>query len=154
MLIPIDILVYVSIGLNIILLGWVLYLQLKISNFLKGKDAKSLEDLIVFSNKEIADIREFEKDSIEYFKDIERRLKKSIQSVETIRFNPFKGTGEGGNQSFSTSFVNENGNGVVISSLYSRDRISVFSKPIIKWDSPFELTEEEKDVLKKSKENL
>ena len=81
-------------------------------------------------------------------------MKRSLQSVETVRFNPFKGSGEGGNQSFSTSFVSENGDGVVISSLYSRDRISVFSKPLSKFQSSFELTDEEKKVIEDSKKNL
>jgi hypothetical protein len=96
----------------------------------------------------------FQKDSIEYFKNVEARLNRSIQAVETIRFNPFKGTGEGGNQSFSTAFVNKNGSGVVISSLYSRDRVSIFSKPLEKFESQFELTEEEKDVVVSAKKNL
>jgi hypothetical protein len=77
-----------------------------------------------------------------------------VQAVETIRFNPFKGIGEGGSQSFSTSFLSESGKGVVISSLYSRDRVSVFSKPLDKFESTFELTPEEKDVILNSKNSL
>jgi hypothetical protein len=65
----------------------------------------------------------------EYLTTVEKRLKKSIQGVETVRFNPFKGTGAGGNQSFSTAFVNEKGDGVVLTSMYARDRISMFAKP-------------------------
>jgi hypothetical protein len=42
----------------------------------------------------------------------------------------------------------------VISSLYSRDRVSVFSKPLKKFESNFELTEEEKEVIGTSKTNL
>lgn len=149
--ISLDQLIFISIGVLIILLGFVINLYIKINQFIKGRNAKSLEDVIVQSNKEIDKLKEFEKDSIEYFKDVERRLRRSVQSVETIRFNPFKGTGEGGNQSFSTSIINEGGDGVVISSLYSRDRVSIFSKPINKFESKFELTEEEQEVLKNSK---
>jgi hypothetical protein len=61
---------------------------------------------------------------------------------------------DGGNQSFSTSFVNENGDGVVISSMYSRDRISIFAKPINKFKSQFETTEEEKQVIERAKKDL
>jgi hypothetical protein len=128
--------------------------EMKIKKILLGKDAKSLEDSIVYAKKEIDKLKEFESDSIEYFKEVEARLRKSIQSVETIRFNPFKGTGDGGNQSFSTSFVNENGDGVVISSMYSRDRISIFAKPINKFKSQFETTEEEKQVIERAKKDL
>lgn len=119
-----------------------------------GKNAKSLEDSIVSAGVNLEKLNTFQKDSIEYFKGVENRLNKSIGAVETIRFNPFKGTGEGGNQSFSTAFLSKVGKGVVISSLYSRDRVSVFSKPLQKFESPFELTPEEKEVVEEAKKNL
>ena len=39
--------------------------------------------------------------------------------------------------------LNEEGNGVVLSSLYSRERMSIFAKPIKNGKSEYELTEEE-----------
>jgi hypothetical protein len=138
-------------GCILILLGYAVYLQLKIRRFLKGKDAKSLEDAIVNALEDIKKIHNFQKESVAYFEDVEKRLSRSIQAVETIRFNPFKGTGEGGNQSFSTAFLSEKGDGVVISSLYSRDRISIFSKPLDKFNSEFELTDEERGVVEEAK---
>lgn len=130
-------------GLCLVLIIWIVRLEIKIKKLLIGKDAKSLEDSVVNAGKEIEKLKIFKKDISEYFLDIEKRLNRSIQSVETIRFNPFKGTGDGGNQSFSTVFLDETGRGVVISSLHSRDRISIFSKPITEFKSDFELTEEE-----------
>ncbi len=149
-----QIAIYVLLTLILVVVIWIARLEMKIKRILLGKDAKSLEDSIVYAKKEIDKLKEFESDSIEYFKEVEARLRKSIQSVETVRFNPFKGTGDGGNQSFSTSFVNENGDGVVISSMYSRDRISIFAKPINKFKSQFETTEEEKQVIEKAKKDL
>ena len=145
---------YALLGLIVILIGWIIRLEIKMGRFLKGKNGKSLEDSIVVGHKNLEALNEFQKAAVEHFLDIEKRLKRSMQSVETIRFNPFKGTGDGGNQSFSTSFLNENGDGVVISSLYSRDRISLFSKPLSKFESNFELTGEEKGVIKEAKGKL
>ncbi len=145
---------YGLIALVVILVGWTLRLEIKIKKLLIGKDAKSLEDSIVSAKDNLEKLNTFQKESSLYFRNVEKRLNRSLQSVETIRFNPFKGTGDGGNQSFSTSFISENGDGVVISSLYSRDRVSVFSKPLNKFESSFELTEEEKDVIKNSKSQL
>lgn len=138
----------------LLLIGLVIRLNLKVKKLLIGKDAKSLEDSIVKAGENLNSLNVFQNDVIKHFKNIEKRLSRSIQAVETIRFNPFKGTGDGGNQSFSTSLLNENGKGVVISSLYSRDRISVFSKPIENFESQFELTEEESEVLNASKSTL
>ena len=46
--------------------------------------------------------------------------------------------------------LNEEGDGVVFSSLYSRERMSVFAKPIKNNKSEYELTSEEKEALKKA----
>lgn len=147
----------ISYGLIIvvvILIGWIIRLEIRINRLLLGKNSRSLEDSIVEGNRNLEKLNDFQREVIQHFVNVEKRLKRSIQAVETIRFNPFKGTGEGGNQSFSTSFTDENGSGVVISSLYSRDRVSIFSKPLEKFNSTFELTEEEKEVIKISKNNI
>lgn len=149
-----NLLIYILIGICLILLGWIIRVEVRINKLLQGSDARSLEDSIVHAKKDIAKLQVFEKDSLDYFTDVERRLARSIQSVETVRFNPFKGIGEGGNQSFATSFMSEKGDGVVVSSLYSRERVSIFSKPIKKFESAFELTEEEQSVISKSRTNL
>lgn len=145
---------YGLISCIVILVGWVVRLEIKMWRLLRGKDAKSLEDAIVSAHDNLEKLNEFQKESVLYFINIEKRLSRSVQAVETIRFNPFKGTGEGGSQSFSTSFLSENGDGVVLSSLYSRDRVSVFSKPLAKYESTFELTDEEKEVVAGAKKNL
>ena len=93
----------------------------------------------------------FRKQTIEYLKFLDSRLKQKVNQVETVRFNPFVGSGNGGNQSFSSSFINEEGDGVVISGIYTRERNMVFGKPIINWKSEYELTEEEKKAIEQSK---
>jgi hypothetical protein len=141
---------YAAIALFLILIGWIVRLEIKVRKLLYGKDAKSLEDSILSSIDNLKKLNDFQKEVVNHFINVEKRLRRSIQAVETIRFNPFKGNGEGGNQSFSTSFLSENGDGVVLSSLYSRDRVSIFSKPLSKFGSNFELTDEEKEVIKNS----
>jgi aspartate aminotransferase-like enzyme len=112
----------------------------------------TIEDSLIEIAKELDTLTEYKEESEEYLKKVEIRLRKSIQSVEARRFNPFKGTGAGGNQSFAVSFLNENGEGLILSSLYSSDRMSVFAKPVHKFVSPFELTDEENAALEKSKD--
>lgn len=145
---------YGLIGFVILLIVWIVRFEIKMKRLLRGKDAKSLEDTIVSAHDNLEKLNDFQRESIGYFIDVEKRLKRSIQAIETIRFNPFKGIGEGGSQSFSTAFLSEDGDGVVLSSLYSRDRMSVFSKPLDKFQSPFELSDEEKEVISNSKEHL
>ena len=62
---------------------------------------------------------------------LQNLLENNIQNIEVVRFNPFKDEGMGGDQSFAISFLDKKGNGVIMSSLYSREKVSVFAKPIL-----------------------
>ena len=135
-------------ALLIIILGARLYiLEKRIKKLLAGKKAESLEDVIGSLGKDMRALETFRDTTNTELKSIEERLRRSIQGVETIRFNAFKGNGEGGNQSFAVALLSENGDGTVLSSIYARDRISVFAKPIKNLSSEFEMTEEEKDAV-------
>ena len=67
-----------------------------------------------------------------------------------MRFNPFKGTGGGGNQSFAIALTDEKGDGVILSSLHARDRISIFAKAVQSGKSELGLTDEETTALTKA----
>ena len=146
---PLLVAVIVLCVVTIILLVLVIILYMKLRRFLVGIDSKHIGDSLTFVSNNLKDLQEFKMELEKYLTTVEKRLKKSVQTVNTVRFNPFKGTGGGGNQSFATSFLNEEGDGVVISSLYSRDHVSVFSKPIKKHASEYERSEEEIEAVKK-----
>jgi hypothetical protein len=149
-----EIYIWGAIGFIIIFLfSWVIWLQNKLGKLLIGK-SKNIDDSISILNKEIIDLKKFQTEAEETFKDNDARLKKTISGVETIRFNPFKGDGSGGNQSFATAFLNEEKNGVIISSMYSRDHISIFSKPIKNSLSEYELTKEEREAMNKAQSSI
>lgn len=149
-----NITIYSLIALLIILAIVIIRLEIRINRLMRGQKGNSLEDAFNLMNKDIENLHDFRHDMEKYLKHVEKRLRRSVQAIETIRYNPFKGTGSGGNQSFATALLNEEGNGVVISSLYSREHVSVFSKPLKSHNSEFELTEEERDVLEKAKNNI
>src|SRR6266404_4299460 len=92
---------YALIACIAILIGWIVRLEIKIGKMLRGKNAASLEDSISDSLQNLDKLNSFQREAISYFQNSEARLTRSIQAVETIRFNPFKGEGTGGNQSFS-----------------------------------------------------
>jgi hypothetical protein len=119
----------------------------RITRLMRSTKSVSIEDTIIELAREIDTLNEFKEDSEKYLKVVEKRLRKSVQAIETKRFNPFKGTGAGGNQSFACAFVNENGDGLILSSLYSSDRMSVYAKPVEDFKSTYELTEEEETAL-------
>lgn len=138
----------------IILFIWVIWLQNKLGKLLVGK-SKNLDESVALLTKEISELKKFRLIAEETFKNNDARLKKTISGVETIRFNPFKGDGSGGNQSFATAFLNEEKSGVVISSMYGRERMSIFAKPIKNLISEQgELTTEEKQAMSKAQEAI
>ena len=143
--------IYTLSALLILVIGWLIRFEIKFRKLLGGKN-QSLGNAIADIRKDLTEMMKYRDDSEKYLETVEKRIRKSITGVDTIRFNPFKGDGSGGNQSFSAAFVNEEGDGVVISSLYSRERVSVFAKPIKKLSSEYEMTAEEKESLRKAKE--
>ncbi len=151
---PLLVVLIVLAIITIILLIMVISMHFKMKKFLINVDAKNIADSITSVATDLRELTKFRKDMEEYLTNVENRLKKSVQSIHTIRFNPFHGAGGGGNQSFATAFLNESGNGVVISSLYSREQTSVYSKPIIKFGSEHELSTEEREAVEKAKVGL
>ena len=145
-----QIALFVLLGLTtLVSILWMFITEKRLKRFFLGKKAKDLEDTIVILEQEIAKLNKA-KDNLE--KDIiliNTKLKKSIRGLETIRFNPFPD--QGSNQSFAIGMLNEEGDGVVVSSLYSRDRMSIFAKPIKNGTSSYELSTEEKEALQKAK---
>ncbi len=123
-------------------------LEIRLKKFFAGTKARNLEEMIVMVGEKIDKIENSQEKIDEHLITVDDRLNKSIRSIQTVRFNPF--IDAGGNQSFAISFVNDEGNGVIISSLYARDRMSIFAKPVINGKSEFELSSEEKEVLEKS----
>ncbi len=146
-----NIAIYLLCFLIIALTVWIILLERRIKNLLAGPGSTHLGDTVKHLRGELEMLQGFRIDMEKYLRTVEERLKKSIRGVETVRFNPFKGTGDGGNQSFATALLDEEGNGVVISSIYARDRTSIFSKPIGRYISSHELSEEEIDAIAKAK---
>jgi hypothetical protein len=138
----------------IVLIFMVLSLNRKLKKFLIGVDSKNITDSLASVSSDLGELKSFRTELEKYLVEVEQRLRKSIRSVHTIRFNPWHGTGEGGSQSFATAFMNEDGDGVVISSLYSRDHVSVFGKPLKKRSSPHELSTEEKQAVDEASAGL
>jgi len=130
---------------------WLFIVERRLKKLLAGKNAQSLEGLIGALGTDIRALEKFRDDTTAYLKTAETRLRRSIQGVETIRFNAFKGTGEGGNQSFAIALLSEDGDGALVSGLYARDRMSVFAKPIKRFTSEHEMTAEERDVVARAK---
>ena len=148
--IKLQIAFFVLIGI-IALLGiiWVAITEKRLKRFFLGKKARDLEDAIEILEENMEKLKYATENGEKEITEINQKLKKSIRGLETIRFNPFPD--QGSNQSFAIGMLNEEKNGVVISSLYSRERMSIFAKPIKNGKSEYELSAEEKEALEKAR---
>ena len=148
--IKLQIVFFVSTAISILIGAiWVFTTEKRLKRFFLGKKAKDLEDTIVSLEQDIVDLKSAKASIQKEVAVINTKLKKSICGLETVRFNPFPD--QGSNQSFAIGMLNEDGDGGVFSSLYSRERMSVFAKPIKNNKSEYELSAEEKEALEKAK---
>lgn len=73
-----------------------------------------------------------------------------VQNVGIVRFNAFEDTGS--DLSFAIALLDAKNNGVVISSIFGRSESRTYAKPITDGQSPYFLSEEEKQALSKARE--
>ncbi len=134
-----------------LLLIYTTYLHYKIYRFTRGQNALSLESLMKECVDSVAKIEQRNEIISKHALTLDERVSHSLRNAQTLRYKAFDANGS--NQSFSIALVNEKGNGVVISSLHSRDRMSTFAKPVEKYTSTYDLTEEELSVLSEAKKS-
>ncbi len=141
----------------LLVIAWNIYLQYSFSKinkrsriFFENGEAKDLEEIIYGQIKKSNDIcEEMKKVSMDN-EEIRGKMSKCIQKVSIVRFNPY---GEvGGNQSFAIALLDKHLSGVMILSLYSRDGVRVYSKPVKEGRSEYKLSKEEEEALRLASE--
>jgi hypothetical protein len=134
---------------DIVLVFLFLKTKKKIKIFMKGSKVMDVEEVVTGQTKLIKEV----KGDIKKLSDWNEKLQKisdiSITKVGVIRFNPFNNTG--GDQSFVVALLDSNNNGLVISSLYSREGTRIYTKPIEAGKSTnYNLSEEEQQAINKA----
>lgn len=145
----------ITLVIVLILLAWNVFLQLRVEKtrkrikiFFEGRKTKDLEEVIA---EQLKRMKKTESDIEKLFKlsdDLQKIADISIQKVGVVRFNPFKDTG--GDQSFAIALLDKDNNGLVISSLYSREGTRIYTKPVEKGNSSYHLSDEEEQAIKKA----
>ncbi len=136
----------------IILLGLIisLFVQLnrltqKHKSLMSGMEGKDLEEMLsMYLNKAInAEQKVAQLNSV--CEMLEEYTRKSLQKVGLVRFNAFEDMG--GDMSFAAALLDQQGDGLVISSINSREESRVYAKPITQRTSTYNLSREEKEAL-------
>jgi hypothetical protein len=139
--------------LAVVSLFLLLSLRRRLARLALGRTG-SIEESIAILLRDTKELQQFRGELEKYLKSAETRLRGAVQGVGVVRFNAFAGNGAGGNQSFSLALIDEGHSGVVLSTLYSRNHVGVYAKPLEKGISTFELTSEEREAIEKAKRSL
>jgi hypothetical protein len=147
---------YVALGALAVALIAALYalaLHRRFKRLAMGRNG-SIEETVTILARDTKELQQFRGELEKYLKLAEGRLRGAVAGLGVVRFNPFAGDGSGGNQSFAAAFLDEGGRGVVLSSLYARDRASVYAKPVEAWASTHKLSNEEKEAIDKARQQV
>lgn len=139
----------VSVVLFVFSLGlavWVVYTERRLKRFFLGNNAASLETTMTDLVKTVQIVCHKQEETDKAIAEIRAMLQGSVKQVSVVRFNPFNDAG--GDQSFSMALLDRDGTGAVVSSLYSREGVRVYGKPVAKGKSTYKLTEEELEAIK------
>ena len=79
---------------------------------------------------------------------VEQKIRAGVDRAELVRFRAFEDIGS--DLSFAFALLNQEGTGVVLSSIYNREESRVYAKPINEGQSSYPLTDEEKQVINKA----
>jgi hypothetical protein len=128
-------------------------LESRLSRMTLGRTG-SLEETLAILARDMREMQEFKGEVERYLKLVEARLRGSVSGVGLVRFNPFSTDGQGGNQSYAAAFIDEEGSGVVFSTLYARNHVGVYAKPLERGKSTYELSAEEKRAIAEAKQSI
>ena len=157
--IPMEQLVfYVTIALSVvsIILAVILIIVLcklktlkrRVDSLTRGKDTESLEDIIVSYLERVESLEEGEEITRAALNAIKDNLKITYQKTGLVKYDAFREMS--GALSYSLALLDKENNGVLISSMYSREGCYTYAKEIIKGESKINLSEEEAEALKQA----
>jgi len=112
--------------------------------FKKKKEPKNLKEIL----SRFEDLKGEVKIISDELENLKKEGKFSIQKTGIVRYNPFSDVG--GDQSFSIALLDGNNNGIVFTSLYTKEGNRVYGKPIKDAKSEYSLSEEEKKAIEKA----
>jgi type II secretory pathway pseudopilin PulG len=144
-----------ALAIAVVCLLWLIVMQVLTSRqrkayrlLLRGQDGRNLEQVLLSYSKELDRLLEAISSLNATCEEMDRRLRRCVQHVQMIRFNPFEDTVA--DQSFAVALLDDRGDGVVLSTLHGRDLTRMYGKPIQGKDSSYPLSPEEQEAIKKA----
>lgn len=138
---------------TIVLLIVVLVKQSKLTKkynaFIRGSDAKSMEEAILKRFKEIDRLLAADAKKGVEIQELDDNLQIAVQKVGIVKYDAFKEMG--GKLSFALAMLDKNNTGFVINAMHSREGCYTYIKEVIKGEAFIALGDEEKKAVNMAK---
>lgn len=138
----------ISIILLIITLCKLKGLRRRIDALTRGKDAESMEDVMLDFFEKIEALEDAEQKMHQDIREIKQNLKITYQKTGLVKYDAFREMS--GALSYSLALLDKENNGVLITSMYSREGCYTYAKAIKNGECELNLSEEETDALKQA----
>lgn len=147
-LIGLSVICLVMLILLIISLCKLKKIRRRVDTLTRGKDAESLEDTIVKLFDRIEFLEDEEKNTHRDLKEVKENLKITYQKMGLVKYDAFREMS--GALSYSIALLDKENNGVLISSMYSREGCYTYAKDVVGGQCELNLSEEEEEALKQA----
>lgn len=153
-----DMMLYLMIGVGVLCLICIILLIItlcklkkqkrRIDALTRGKDTESLEDVLVNFFERIENLEEGEEITRAALSAIKDNLKKTYQKKGLVKYDAFREMS--GALSYSLALLDKENNGILISSMYSREGCYTYAKDVKDGVCDINLSEEEAEALKQA----
>lgn len=123
-------------------------LRQRVETLTRGKNAESMEDTILKFFERIEKLESHEEKINGDIKDMKQNLKIAYQKTGIVKYDAFREMS--GALSYSVALLDKENNGVLISSMYSREGCYSYAKEILHGKCELNLSEEETEALNRA----
>ena len=114
------------IGLVLILLIFLISTMVQLKSltrkydyFMRGKDAESMEEIILNLSDEIKELKSQDRANKDVMRTLSKNVKGSYQKFGMVKYNAFKGMG--GNLSFALCMLDSENTGFILNTMHGRE---------------------------------
>ena len=117
-------------------------------NFMAGKTARNMEDIIILKRKDIRSLKTESRQNREAIRELNRLTRNCLQKIGVLKYDAFEGMG--GKLSFALCILDYRDSGYILNSIHSRETTFSYIKIVENGQTDQILTEEERIVLEQA----
>ena len=138
----------ISIIIAFIAIGRYKKVYRQYDEFMRGRDAESLEDLILDEKERIEKLEEADAANKEVMRSMNRNIRASFQKMGIVHYDAFEGMG--GKISFALDLLDYTNSGLVINCMHGANGCFLYIKDVDAGTTSVQLGAEEKGALERA----